>query len=169
MNFVQKGCALSKNMIRLLAKCKGFAAGFKASGCECCNSRDSQKNMDLGKEKRCILMDKENGLTSYETRESLFYKTDNEDVRLREPENFFGKGYFEEQLERIRDIRSSERRFYQKITDIYSQCSADYDVESPITKAFFQQYRTSFTLRSRIILRRKLSMSELTVQSLIWD
>lgn len=60
-----------------------------------------------------------------------------DDVRLREPENFFGKDYFEEQLERIRDIRSSERRFYQKITDIYSQCSADYDVESPITKTFF--------------------------------
>ena len=47
-----------------------------------------------------------------------------DDARLREPENFFGKDYFEEQLERIRDIRASERRFYQKITDIYSQCSA---------------------------------------------
>ena len=44
-----------------------------------------------------------------------------DDARLREPENFFGKDYFEEQLERIRDIRASERRFYQKITDIYSQ------------------------------------------------
>ena len=54
--------------------------------------------------------------------------------QLREPENFFGKDYFEEQLERI---RASERRFYQKITDIYAQCSADYDVESPITKEFF--------------------------------
>ncbi len=60
-----------------------------------------------------------------------------DDIRLREPENFFGKDYFEEQLERIRDIRSSERRFYQKITDIYSQCSADYDMNSPITKEFF--------------------------------
>ena len=60
-----------------------------------------------------------------------------DDERLKEPENFFGKDYFEEQLERIRDIRSSERRFYQKITDIYSQCSADYDVDSPITKDFF--------------------------------
>ena len=55
-----------------------------------------------------------------------------DDERLKEPENFFGKDYFEEQLERIRDIRSSERRFYQKITDIYSQCSADYDVDSPV-------------------------------------
>lgn len=60
-----------------------------------------------------------------------------DDARLREPENYFGKDYFEEQLERIRDIRSSERRFYQKITDIYSQCSADYDVNSSITKDFF--------------------------------
>lgn len=60
-----------------------------------------------------------------------------DDERLKEPENYFGKDYFEEQLERIRDIRSSERRFYQKITDIYSQCSADYDVSSTITQAFF--------------------------------
>jgi len=60
-----------------------------------------------------------------------------DDERLKEPENFFGKDYFEEQLERIRDIRSSERRFYQKITDIYSQCSADYDAVSPITQEFF--------------------------------
>ena len=60
-----------------------------------------------------------------------------DDERLKEPENLFGKDYFEEQLERIRDTRSSERRFYQKITDIYSQCSADYEINSPITKDFF--------------------------------
>ena len=68
-----------------------------------------------------------------------------DDTRLREPENFFGKDYFEEQLERIRDIRSSERRFYQKITDIYSQCSADYDVNSPITKEFFATVQNSIS------------------------
>ncbi|MFH1246435.1 MAG: RhuM family protein, partial [Candidatus Liptonbacteria bacterium] len=45
--------------------------------------------------------------------------------------------YFEEQLARIRDIRSSERRFYQKITDIYAQCSADYDPNEEITRQFF--------------------------------
>ncbi|MEG0988189.1 MAG: virulence RhuM family protein [Clostridium sp.] len=60
-----------------------------------------------------------------------------DDRRLKEPENYFGKDYFEEQLERIRDIRTSERRFYQKITDIYSQCSADYDIGSPVTQGFF--------------------------------
>ena len=60
-----------------------------------------------------------------------------DDERLKNPNNIFGKDYFEEQLARIRDIRSSERRFYQKITDIYSQCSADYNVTTQITKDFF--------------------------------
>lgn len=60
-----------------------------------------------------------------------------DDERLKNPNNVFGKDYFEEQLARIRDIRSSERRFYQKITDIYAQCSADYDGHSEITQRFF--------------------------------
>lgn len=60
-----------------------------------------------------------------------------DDERLKNPENVFGKDYFDEQLARIRDIRSSERRFYQKITDIYVQCSADYDANSETTKTFF--------------------------------
>ena len=60
-----------------------------------------------------------------------------DDERLKNPNNIFGKDYFEEQLARIRDIRSSERRFYQKITDIYSQCSADYDSDIDLTQKFF--------------------------------
>jgi hypothetical protein len=60
-----------------------------------------------------------------------------DDERLKNPNNIFGKDYFEEQLARIRDIRSSERRFYQKITDIYSQCSTDYNMEAQATKDFF--------------------------------
>jgi len=60
-----------------------------------------------------------------------------DDERLKNPNNPFGKDYFEEQLARIRDIRSSERRFYQKITDIYAQCSADYDARSELTQNFF--------------------------------
>jgi len=60
-----------------------------------------------------------------------------DDERLKNPNNIFGKDYFEEQLARIRDIRSSERRFYQKITDIYTQCSADYKVDALATKDFF--------------------------------
>jgi hypothetical protein len=50
----------------------------------------------------------------------------------------FGKDYFDELLERIREIRASERRFYQKITDIYEQCSIDYNKDAEITKTFFQ-------------------------------
>lgn len=60
-----------------------------------------------------------------------------DDERLKNPDNIFGKDYFDEQLARIRDIRSSERRFYQKVTDIYSQCSADYDVNSDVSRSFF--------------------------------
>jgi hypothetical protein len=60
-----------------------------------------------------------------------------DDERLKDPRHIFGKDYFEEQLARIRDIRSSERRFYQKITDIYAQCSADYSPDEEITKQFF--------------------------------
>ena len=59
------------------------------------------------------------------------------DERLKDPNQNFGKDYFEEQLARIRDIRSSERRFYQKITDIYAKCSIDYDPKQQITKDFF--------------------------------
>ena len=60
-----------------------------------------------------------------------------DDERLKNPNQPFGKDYFDEQLERIRDVRSSERRFYQKITDIYAQCSADYDPGSEETKNFY--------------------------------
>ena len=57
--------------------------------------------------------------------------------RLKNPTPVFGKDYFDEQLEKIRDIRSSERRLYQKITDIYSECSIDYDRDSQETMLFF--------------------------------
>ncbi|PZV14818.1 MAG: cell filamentation protein Fic [Pseudanabaena sp.] len=59
-----------------------------------------------------------------------------DDERLKQGKTLFGKDYFDELLERIREIRSSERRFYQKITDIYA-LSADYDKDAAITKEFF--------------------------------
>jgi len=59
-----------------------------------------------------------------------------DDERLKQGKQVFGKDYFDELLERIREIRASERRFYQKITDIYA-LSADYDKNAPITKDFF--------------------------------
>ena len=60
-----------------------------------------------------------------------------DDERLKQSSRLFDKDYFDELLERIREIRASERRFYQKITDIYSQCSVDYDKHSPITMQFY--------------------------------
>lgn len=50
---------------------------------------------------------------------------------------YFGKDYFKELLERVRSIRSSERRIYQQITDIFSECSIDYDENSQTTKDFY--------------------------------
>ena len=60
-----------------------------------------------------------------------------DDERLKQGEQF-GKDYFEELLERIREIRASERRFYQKITDIYAQCSIDYDAKTETTQTFYK-------------------------------
>lgn len=60
-----------------------------------------------------------------------------DDERLKQGNQLFGKDYFDELLERIREIRASERRFHQKITDIYSQCSIDYDKNSPISQQFY--------------------------------
>ncbi len=60
-----------------------------------------------------------------------------DDERLKQGKRF-GKDYFEELLERIREIRVSERRFYQKITDIYAQCSIDYDPKADITLLFYK-------------------------------
>ncbi|MCA9939754.1 MAG: virulence RhuM family protein [Anaerolineales bacterium] len=60
-----------------------------------------------------------------------------DDERLKQGGQPFGQDYFRELLERIREIRASERRFYQKITDIYAQCSVDYDARAPITKQFY--------------------------------
>lgn len=60
-----------------------------------------------------------------------------DDERLKQGSRF-GKDYFDELLERIREIRASERRFYLKITDIYEQCSIDYNKDAEITQSFFK-------------------------------
>lgn len=61
-----------------------------------------------------------------------------DDERLKQGGQLFGKDYFDELLERIREIRASERRFYQKITDIYSECSIDYNPKAEITQSFYK-------------------------------
>ena len=63
------------------------------------------------------------------------YVMDDERLKGKSP---FGADYFEELLERIREIRTSERRYYQKITDIYAECSIDYDKDSETTRTFYK-------------------------------
>ncbi len=67
-----------------------------------------------------------------------------DDERLKNPKNIFGKDYFDELLERVRSIRASERRIYQKITDIFAECSIDYDPQSEITKDFYATVQNKF-------------------------
>ena len=68
-----------------------------------------------------------------------------DDERLKQGKHF-GKDYFDDLLERIREIRTSERRYYQKITDIYAECSADYDPKSEDTKLFFKMVQNMMHL-----------------------
>lgn len=67
-----------------------------------------------------------------------------DDERLKNGESFFGQDYFRELLERIRSIRTSERRIWQQITDIFAECSIDYDKNSEITKKFYAMVQNKF-------------------------
>jgi len=64
----------------------------------------------------------------------------------------FGKDYFDELLERIREIRASERRFYLKVTDIYEQCSIDYDKSAEITQTFFKTVHRTVRLTDLVFV-----------------
>lgn len=67
-----------------------------------------------------------------------------DDERLKQGKDAFGKDYFRELLERVRSIRASERRIWQQITDIFAECSIDYDRKSPITKEFYAMVQNKF-------------------------
>ena len=67
-----------------------------------------------------------------------------DDNRLKQGETVFGKDYFKELLERVRSIRASERRIYQQITDIFAECSIDYDPKAEITKNFYAMVQNKF-------------------------
>ena len=67
-----------------------------------------------------------------------------DDDRLKQGTAVFGKDYFRELLERVRSIRASERRIWQQITDIYAECSTDYDRSSPTTKEFYAMVQNRF-------------------------
>lgn len=67
-----------------------------------------------------------------------------DDERLKQGKTAFGKDYFRELLERVRSIRASERRIWQQITDIFAECSIDYDKRSPITHEFYAMVQNKF-------------------------
>lgn len=67
-----------------------------------------------------------------------------DDERLKQGTALFGKDYFRELLERVRSIRASERRIWQQITDIYAECSTDYDRNSPTTHDFYAMIQNRF-------------------------
>lgn len=67
-----------------------------------------------------------------------------DDERLKQGKTAFGQDYFRELLERVRSIRASERRIYQQITDIFAECSIDYDKYSPVTQDFYATVQNKF-------------------------
>ena len=67
-----------------------------------------------------------------------------DDERLKQGKTAFGKDYFRELLERVRSIRASERRIWQQVTDIYAECSIDYDRTSPTTREFYAMVQNKF-------------------------
>lgn len=67
-----------------------------------------------------------------------------DDERLKQGRDAFGKDYFRELLERVRSIRASERRIWQQVTDIFAECSIDYDRSSPVTQEFYAMVQNKF-------------------------
>jgi len=67
-----------------------------------------------------------------------------DDERLKQGQTVFGKDYFKELLRRVRSIRASERRIYQQVSDIFAECSIDYDKNSEVTKSFYAMVQNKF-------------------------
>ena len=67
-----------------------------------------------------------------------------DDERLKQGRTAFGKDYFRELLERVRSIRASQRRIWQQVTDIFAECSIDYDKDSPVTQEFYAMVQNKF-------------------------
>lgn len=77
-----------------------------------------------------------------------------DDERLKQGQTLFGKDYFRELLERVRSIRASERRIWQQVTDIYAECSIDYDPKAPTTKEFYAMVQNKFHYSLRCMIKR---------------
>lgn len=91
-----------------------------------------------------------------------------DDERLKQGEQIFGKDYFHELLDRVRSIRASERRIWQQITDIFAECSIDYDKDSEITQAFYSMVKIDSITQSQGRLRRKLYTTMPIAVKAIW-
>ena len=92
-----------------------------------------------------------------------------DDERLKQGGTLFGKVYFDDLLERIREIRASERQFYQKITDIYAQCSIDYNSNSDITHIFYKTVQNNCIGQSQAVPLLKLSLNGQMLKNHKWD
>ena len=96
-----------------------------------------------------------------------------DDERLKQGERVFNKDYFKELLERVRSIRASERRIYQQITDIFAECSIDYDPNAEVTREFYAtvQNKFHFAITGKTaaeIIHSKASKDELNMGLLTW-
>ena len=91
-----------------------------------------------------------------------------DDERLKQGQNIFGKDYFTELLERVRSIRASERRIWQKITDIFAECAFDYDKNSELTKSFFTTIQNKFHYAITGQTAPEIILAELTQISKTW-
>jgi hypothetical protein len=91
-----------------------------------------------------------------------------DDERLKQGNTAFGKDYFRELLERVRSIRASERRIWQKITDIFAECSIDYDKDAPITQEFYAMVQNKFHYAITGQTAPKSSIPEQTATKRIW-
>lgn len=91
-----------------------------------------------------------------------------DDDRLKQGKTAFGKDYFKELLERVRSIRASERRIWQQITDIFAECSIDYDKNDPITHDFYAMVKTNSTSPSPARPLQKSFTPEPTMKRIIW-
>ena len=96
-----------------------------------------------------------------------------DDERLKQGERVFNKDYFKELLERVRSIRASERRIYQQITDIFAECSMDYNPNSEITREFYATVQNKFHYAitgktAAEIIHSKANKDELNMGLLTW-
>ncbi|MPM28891.1 hypothetical protein SDC9_75428 [bioreactor metagenome] len=91
-----------------------------------------------------------------------------DDERLKQGKTLFGQDYFRELLERVRSIRASERRIWQQITDVFAECSIDYDRDSAVTHDFYAMVQNKFHYGITVRRLQKSYTQGQTVARIIW-